>query len=364
MDVGVLHSFANIGMPDNEVVAREIEIAEMAEPLGYHHIGAVEHHFFDYAISPANFQLLAYMSAKTKHIKLLTGAVILPWNDPLRVIEQITFLDHLSKGRVLFGVGRGLARREYKAFQLDMNEARERFDEATEVVMRGVETGVIEGKGRFYGRPPLQLRPRPYASFRNRTYVVANSADSVPVVVSAAARMMCFATKPWHAMANHFNEFRRQYEASHGEAAPPPLCADIIVCDESTDRARELAEKYMAAQYALTIEHYELLGEHFAQTKGYGDHAAVADALRSAGQEAAAKNFVDICLVGTPTHILEKLDQRRNVVGDFDETLSFLFGGIPVEAARSGIRLFASKALPELKSWRDAVRKAEVASAR
>jgi hypothetical protein len=88
-------------------------------------------------------------------------------------------------------------------------------------------------------------------------------------------------------------------EAKHGEAAPPPLCADMIVCDESADRAREIAEKYVAAQYTLTIEHYELLGEHFAQTKGYGEHAAVADALRSAGQAAVAKNLVDICLVGT-----------------------------------------------------------------
>jgi alkanesulfonate monooxygenase SsuD/methylene tetrahydromethanopterin reductase-like flavin-dependent oxidoreductase (luciferase family) len=50
-----------------------------------------------------------------RRIKLGSGAVILPWNQPLRVVEKVAMLDHLSGGRVLLGMGRGLAKMEYEA---------------------------------------------------------------------------------------------------------------------------------------------------------------------------------------------------------------------------------------------------------
>ena len=77
-------------------------------PWVFNTLSAVEHHFFNYAMSPDNLQYLSYMAARTERIGLLTGAVILPWNDPLRVVERMIVLDHLSGGRALFGIGRGL----------------------------------------------------------------------------------------------------------------------------------------------------------------------------------------------------------------------------------------------------------------
>ena len=75
---------------------------------------------------------LSYLAGRTSSITLGTGAVILPWNDPLRVAEKITMLDHLAEGRLVFGMGRGLARMEYAGFRQDMNEARERSDEGAD----------------------------------------------------------------------------------------------------------------------------------------------------------------------------------------------------------------------------------------
>ena len=62
-------------------------------------------------------------------------------------------LDVLSGGRVLFGMGRGLARREYAGFGMPMDESRERFDEASPMILRALETGEIEGHGPFYPQP-------------------------------------------------------------------------------------------------------------------------------------------------------------------------------------------------------------------
>jgi len=130
VQVGLLMVFQNFedAVTDQVAWERDIELAGLAEPLGFDTLSAVEHHFFNYAMSPDNTQFLAHMAAKTERIKLLTGAVILPWHDPLRVVERMIVLDHLSQGRALFGIGRGLARREYDTFGVDMNEARARFD--------------------------------------------------------------------------------------------------------------------------------------------------------------------------------------------------------------------------------------------
>ena len=134
MHVGVQMVFQSYGygpeVTDAQVYREEIALAEQADASGFDSIWPVEHHFEDYSFCPDNTVFLAHMAARTRHVKLATGAVILPWNDPVRVAERISLLDELSDGRVLFGMGRGLARREYAGFGIDMSESRDRFDEA------------------------------------------------------------------------------------------------------------------------------------------------------------------------------------------------------------------------------------------
>jgi alkanesulfonate monooxygenase SsuD/methylene tetrahydromethanopterin reductase-like flavin-dependent oxidoreductase (luciferase family) len=97
-----------------------------------------------------------------------TAAVIVPWHDPLRVAEPAAVLDLLSKGRLRLGLGRGLARREFAAFRISMDESRERFDEAAPMIVNALKTGIIEGEGKFYQQPRIEIRPRPQHSFDGR----------------------------------------------------------------------------------------------------------------------------------------------------------------------------------------------------
>src|SRR5260221_3966181 len=100
MQVGVQMIFQSWGydpsVTDAEVVADEIRLGVLADELGFHALWPVEHHFNDYSFCPDNTVFLANMAARTKQILLGTGAVILPWNDPLRVAEKIVLLDHPS----------------------------------------------------------------------------------------------------------------------------------------------------------------------------------------------------------------------------------------------------------------------------
>jgi len=355
MKVGLLMVFQNFmdRLTDREVWDRDIHLCSLAEPLGFDTVGSVEHHFSNYAMSPDNLQFLSYMAAKTKRIGLLTGAVILPWHhDPLRIVERVILLDYLSNGRAMLGIGRGLAQREYKTFGLDMSEARDRFDEMAQFIMSGLETGICEWDGKYYKQVRTEVRPRPLGSFKKRFYSVAMSSDSVPVCAKLGAAMMSFAQKPWEQMAPHFDTYRKLYVEHHKEAPPPPVCVDFMACDESAERAEALAREHMANYYITVMDHYEMAGEHFQKMKGYGDYGKNANILRELGMEKAGNAFVDINTWGTPQEILDKLDQRRKAIGDFDLTIQVSYGGMAAEDAERSIRLFAEKVLPEIQSWK------------
>jgi len=200
MDVGLQMVFSSYGwcdVSDAQVWDEELRLARLAADLGFDVLWSVEHHFNDYSFCPDNLQLMAYLAAVCPDVDLGTAAVILPWHDPLRVAEQVSVLDLLSRGRLRLGIGRGLARREFEAFRGTMGESRERFDEAAAMIMEALRTGFMVGAGPFYPQPRTEIRPRPTRSFEGRLYAVASSDDSVVAAARLNARVVMFAARPW-----------------------------------------------------------------------------------------------------------------------------------------------------------------------
>jgi alkanesulfonate monooxygenase SsuD/methylene tetrahydromethanopterin reductase-like flavin-dependent oxidoreductase (luciferase family) len=358
MDVGMQLTFCRYGwsdIRDGQVVDEELRLARLAEDLGFDVIWSVEHHFFDYSFCPDNTELLAYVAGVTKTIDVGTAAVILPWNEPLRVAEKVSLLDHLAGGRLRFGIGRGLSRREFAAFRgVEMSESRERFDEAAAMILAALETGEIEGQGPFYPQPRIPIRPRPARSFRDRLYAVASSDDSVEAAARFRARMVMFADRPWASRMPAIERHRALYRELHGEMAPPPLTCDFTYCDADAGRARERATRYLGTYLASVLEHYEVLGAHFTETKGYEAYARASEVLRGAGAAAPdhfLKSFLKAVAFGTPDEIIAALAARRELMGSFELSTCFRFGGIPYEQAEASMRFFAAEVLPELKRW-------------
>jgi len=149
----------------------------------------------------------------------------------------------------------------------------------------------------------------------------------------------------------HFDRYRTLYEENHHKKPLSPVCVDFLSCDESAEVAEANARQYMANYYITVMEHYEMAGEHFKRMKGYGDYANNAVALRESGMADAANAFVDINTFGTPRQIIEKMEQRRRQIGDFDLTVQVSYGGLTGEQAEKSIRLFAKEVLPEIQSW-------------
>src|SRR5262245_34123945 len=252
MNVSLQIIFQNYGgaLPDAEHVAFETDVALMAEPLGFDKVFVVEHHFFDYAACPDNAQFLSWLAARTTRLKLGTGAFILPWNDPLRVAEKIVLLDHLSNGRAVLGLGRGLARREYAGFNIDMAESRDRFDEAPRLILDATDRGWMAGDGPYYPRQRTDVRPRPLRGFRDRLYAIGMSPDSVEQAARIGARLAIFSTMPWETWAeSSLVAYRRVWRETHHTEPPPPLTCDLLYCGADDAEAEATARVHMVEYY-------------------------------------------------------------------------------------------------------------------
>lgn len=354
MDVGMMMIFTSYGWedcPDHQVWEEDIRLARIAADSGFDCLWSAEHHFNDYSFVPDNIQLMSHLTALCPDIDVGTAAVILPWHDPLRVAENAAVLDMLSKGRLRLGMGRGLARREFEAFRVSMDESRGRFDEAATMIVEGLKTGFVEGDGEFYKQPRTEIRPRPQHSFDGRIYAVASSEDSVVSCAKLGAHMVMFADRPWELRKPAIDKGRELHREYHGTEPPIPMLTDFCICGTDNDACEEEARQYQGMFVESNFYHYEFLGEHFKTVKGYDAYQQKAEIARQLGHSGAVDGFMQAASWGTPERILRGLEARRDLLGDFELNVSFRFGGTPYEVSERGLKLFAKEVLPVLKEW-------------
>jgi alkanesulfonate monooxygenase SsuD/methylene tetrahydromethanopterin reductase-like flavin-dependent oxidoreductase (luciferase family) len=108
---------------------RQLAVAERADALGLHSVWLPEGHFRPGA-TPAPLLGLAALAARTRRVRLATTSLLLSIHDPLRVAADVAVLDHLSRGRVLLGLGRGFQPALFATFGVAAASKRDRFDAA------------------------------------------------------------------------------------------------------------------------------------------------------------------------------------------------------------------------------------------
>lgn len=351
MQVGLHLGYQNLhGIPDDEFFRRETQLAIEAEAMGFDMVGPVEHHFTDYAACPDPFQMLAYVAAKTKTIKLITAAVILPWNNPLRVVEQAIELDILSGGRLLLGLGRGAARREFRPFGVELADSREMFDEAAMIVMQGVETGCVEANSRWYQIPRTQIRPRPFKSFKDRLVMVSMSPSSVEVAARYGVQTLRFSQGDWCKAIPEINIYRETFQMLHKRPAPPFIISDFVLCFDDQQQVSEYCDKYFSRMFATVANHYEFMSDHFKSLPSYATYAFMGRAAEAAGgPDKAYRDYVSGNLIGTPEQLIDHHLERKSMVGDYQILANFSFGGLPYELVYEQMKRFADKVMPKLK---------------
>ncbi len=353
MHVGYTAVFQNPfnALSDTEVYAREMRMCDLAVELGFESLWTVEHHFDDYTMCPDPVQWLSYQAGKHPRTLLGSGVIVLPWHDPLRAAENIALLDQLSGGRMILGLGRGLARIEYEGFRVDMNTSRERFVEYARLVLDALERGYMEYDNEFGTQPRREIRPRPAHSFKGRTYAAAVSPESMPLMAKLGIGVLVIPQKPWKVVQDDLAQYTQVFrEANHTEP-PPPFSGGMVFVDESAERAEESARQWIGANYASVMRHYEFAQAPHEGVKGYEFYTHITRYLERHGAQGAIDDFVNLMPWGTPAQVLAKFENIRDMIGANAVMPAFSYGGMPYDLAESSLRLFAEKCLPELRSW-------------
>jgi alkanesulfonate monooxygenase SsuD/methylene tetrahydromethanopterin reductase-like flavin-dependent oxidoreductase (luciferase family) len=349
--VGFGPQFANLDgqLSDLEAYQRDLELAARAEAVGFDSVWTSEHHFSDYQLTSQQLMFLSWVAGQTRRVKLGTMVTVLPWHDPVRVAEGFSVLDHLSGGRAILGVGRGLGRVEFDGFRVRMDESRRRFTEYTPAILDALESGHIECDGELYQQPRTPIRPRPFKSFKGRTFASAVSPQSMELMAKLGVGIMVIAQKPWETTEVELAEYRQRYLALNGFEAPKPILvvvAGVVRTRAEADRVREL---YLQRWARSTVEHYQFDNQGFADIEGYEYYGALAQNIAKHGLDRFCAFLADLQVWGTPDEVTEKLLDyvRRTDAGGLVVPLSF--GGMPPAETRANFELFAAEVLPELK---------------
>jgi alkanesulfonate monooxygenase SsuD/methylene tetrahydromethanopterin reductase-like flavin-dependent oxidoreductase (luciferase family) len=279
--------------------------------------------------------------------------MVLPWHDPVRVAEGFSVLDHMSQGRAILGIGRGLARVEFEGFRARMGESRGRFVEYAEAILRALETGYIEHDGVLYKQPRAAIRPAPLRSFKGRVYASSVSPESARIMATLGVGIMIIAQKPWDKTLADLEEYRGIYREVNGEEPPKPLLVSFTAVHEDEATAREMFERYVVGYSASTMGHYEFDNVKLAEIPGYEYYAGLARNIAKHGHETFSRFLSELQVFGTPDQVAKQMIENNRRIGGAGVIGIFSYGSMPPALAKANIQLFAEKVLPRLKAHDD-----------
>jgi alkanesulfonate monooxygenase SsuD/methylene tetrahydromethanopterin reductase-like flavin-dependent oxidoreductase (luciferase family) len=146
------------GTPDHELYRTVLEDVEFHADLGYTTAWLIEHHFSDYFPTPSPLILASHIAARFPELSLGTCVLVTPWYQPLRLAGEIAMLSLLTEQPLHLGLGRGTAKYEFDAFGVDMQESRQRFEEAYEILTLALSGEAFTYQG-TYLQVPKQADP-------------------------------------------------------------------------------------------------------------------------------------------------------------------------------------------------------------
>ncbi len=346
---------------------KTLAMAKCMDDMGFDVIWLAEHHFQreGYECIP-NIMLFAMeICHRTKNIKVGSGFNITTMWHPLRLAEDFAIVDHLTKGRVIFGVGRGYHTREVEVFGnplLDQDANRELFEEQVDLIFKSFNEQSFSHHGKHYEIPPKV----PYRGYELEEITLVPRPRTLPVdcyqpVVSASPRGLNFMAKhgikaiigggvaPGGASENVARSWQETL-AQHGretELGGDSVFGFSFHIAETEEKAIREAEKYYFEDMKMFAPLNMVRGLSDEQIVQLGDPKA-APAAGLPGIEGAAKAGEWLC--GTPEMIIEKLMRVQEQYPGLEEIHVGHGIGTPQAVIVEQLQRFGEEVMPAFKS--------------
>src|SRR3954453_431545 len=187
MELGIYHEFPVLpGRRQAECFAAGFDIVDASEEYGLDVMWLAEIHFDKRRCLSASPRLLGTpIAARTERIKIGTSVQVIPLANPLRIAEESAILDHVSKGRLTFGVGRSGVVKTYEALNIAYSESKDREVECLEIIQRAWQEDNFSYKGKFYDIKDVTVVPQPVQQPTPEIRIAAASVETFPAAGKA-----------------------------------------------------------------------------------------------------------------------------------------------------------------------------------
>src|SRR6478736_2049717 len=332
----------------DQALYREVmEDCALGQKLGYDAAWLLEHHFSDYYPTPSPLLFMAHIAAAFPDLSLGTSVLVLPWYHPLRLAEEIAMLNSMTRGTLHLGIGRGTARMEYDAYNVDMNEGRARFSEVFQIMEKGLAGKPFTHKGRFWNIDrPIRLRPDPVDK-PVRFYGAIGSPASAEVMGELGIAPICLSTFPDGLLAKILERWRARAGAK-GKGATLPISVKMFIAD-TDEEARELGRRYYPPYFALQADHYEADADPWVGIPEYADFSRMFANLRKMADPSELGPFLDSNLVGSPATICKRIDTLVSLGFNYF-MVSSATPGTPLAVRQHMMTRFAEEICPRYSS--------------
>ena len=184
MEFGLFTEFeAPAGMSHATAFDESLAQMKAAEALGLDAVWLAEIHFQkDRSVLSSPLVVAAALAACTRRIKIGIAVQVLPLSHPLRLAEDVATVDHLSKGRLEFGIGRSGLPGHYQGFNIPYSESRERFLEALEILTKAWTQDRFSHEGKYFQFRDVCAMPKPYQKPHPPIRMAATTEETYPLV--------------------------------------------------------------------------------------------------------------------------------------------------------------------------------------
>jgi alkanesulfonate monooxygenase SsuD/methylene tetrahydromethanopterin reductase-like flavin-dependent oxidoreductase (luciferase family) len=331
LDIGIFQLLPRgHAVTDRQVVEQALWEVDFAEQNGFESIWITEHHFSGYGTIGVPSVYAAGIAQRTKRIRIGYAVAVVPLHHPLRLAEEISWVDHLSEGRVAVGVGPGFSPFEFGGFDVSVNDRHARFAEGFDVVRRALAEPEILFEGKR-----LRIRPRPYTRPHPPFYWASTSDESLRKA-GAEGMPILFGLLSVAELAERLERYRAiraaagvSDDAIHGEIGEMYVLRRICVADTDAEALRDVQEP---------LRWHREMGN---RVHGRGESIDTVAALTE-GQVIEPSDGECFGGVATVTRQLDELRALglRKVIGWFH------FGNMPYASVRRSMQLMASGVIP------------------
>jgi alkanesulfonate monooxygenase SsuD/methylene tetrahydromethanopterin reductase-like flavin-dependent oxidoreductase (luciferase family) len=324
-----------------------LSLVALCDRYGYSHVRTVEHYFHPYGgYSPNPVVFLAAAAQVTKRARLVTGAVLPAFNNPLKLASELAMLDALCDGRLDIGFARAFLPHEFARFGVRLDESRARFDEGMEQVRLLLEQEDVTSQGHFHSFHNVTSLPRPTQQPRPPFYVAALATKESFERAGAAGHGIMAIPMAGGAMAELIGVYRDAWRSAGHAGSGTVMLAFHMLCHADQTKAEQIAReplnRYLRS--LVTAASDWMTGESSTDYPGY-------DKIIAALSRDTFETQVEKCAawIGTPQRILDTVETYRQQIGDFEiASLQVNFNDIALADAQASMRLFGEEVLPRM----------------